>query len=164
MDTTHLLREQQETGLEIQPEEQITQPGHLFWHLLRCQIAGEKDALQALALLKPFFFEKLDKLESAHQKWLLFFALPGALARHSEDAKVSSANLTSMDCQTARISATTLLEATSGDLSFKLSFHISKEDAETGWGIFLRPETNKLTQGCFPSRGCGKILNMTYLK
>jgi hypothetical protein len=46
-----------------------------------------------------------------------------------------------MDCQTAQISATALLEATSGDLSFKLSFHISKDDAEAGWGIFLRPET-----------------------
>jgi hypothetical protein len=142
MDPTHLLREQLATGTTgVQPDEQITLPGHLFWHLLRCQVAEEEDALRALTLLKPFFFEKLDKLESAHQRWLLFFALPGALARHTDDAKVSSANLTSMDCQTARISATTLLEATSGDLSFKLSFHISKEDAEAGWGIFLRPET-----------------------
>ena len=41
MDPTHLLREQLATGpSEFQPEEQITLPGHLFWHLLRCQVAS----------------------------------------------------------------------------------------------------------------------------
>jgi hypothetical protein len=32
-----------------------------------------------------------------------------------------------------------VLEATSGDLSFKLSPHIAKEDS-SGWGIILCPE------------------------
>jgi hypothetical protein len=81
VDPTHLLREQLTAGApELQPQEQITLPGQLFWHLLRCQVAENGDVLNALALLKPFFFEKLDKLESAHQRWLLFFALPGAFA------------------------------------------------------------------------------------
>jgi hypothetical protein len=86
------------------------------------------------------FFDKIEKLERAHQQWLLFFALPGALARHTDDAKLSSTNLKPLDCQTAKISATSALEATSGELSFKLTFHIAKDDSSAGWGIFLRPE------------------------
>jgi hypothetical protein len=103
-------------------------------------VAGNEDAIHALSLFRPFFFDKIDKLERAHQQWLLFFALPAVLARHTDDAKLSSANLNPLDCQTAQISATSALEATSGDLSFTLSFHIAKEDSSAGWGIFLRPE------------------------
>jgi hypothetical protein len=33
-----------------------------------------------------------------------------------------------------------VLEATSGDLSFKLSFHIAKGDLSAGYGILFRPE------------------------
>ena len=140
-DPTHLLREHSETGTPaVTPDEQIAMPGQLFWHLLRCQVAGNEDAIHALSLLRPFFFDKIEKLEQAHQQWLLFFALPGALARHIDDAKLSSANLNPLDSQTAQISATFALEATSGDLSFKLSFHIAKQDSSAGWGIFLHPE------------------------
>jgi hypothetical protein len=142
VDPTHLLRELRvEDAPAVLPDEQITMPCQLFWYLVRCQVIENKNADQALSLLKPFFFDKIEKLERAHQQWLLFFALPGALARHTDDAKLSSTNLKSLDCQTAKIFATSALEASSGELSFKLTFHIAKDDSSVGWGIFLRPES-----------------------
>ena len=87
-DTIHLLREHSETvALAVTPDEQIATPDQLFWHLLGCQVAGNEDAIHALALLRPFFFDKIEKLEQAHQQWLVFFAPPGALARHTDDAR-----------------------------------------------------------------------------
>ena len=133
VDPTHLLRELSVAGAPaVLPDEQITMPCQLFWHLLRGQVAGNEDADQALSLLKPFFFDKIEKLERAHQQWLLFFALPGALARHTDDAKLSSSNLKPLDCQTSKISATFALEAITEELSFDLTFPIAKDDSSAG--------------------------------
>ena len=43
-------------------------------------------------------------------------------------------------CQTAKINANTALEDATGDLSFKVTFNISRDDASNGWGMFLQPE------------------------
>ena len=54
-DPTHLLREHSETvAIAVMPDEQIK----LFWHLLRCQAAGNEDAIHAFSLFRPFFFRQ----------------------------------------------------------------------------------------------------------
>ena len=134
---THLLRSPSE-DTEAHTEE--IPPCQLFWALMMQEVSEEPPLASALEKLRPFLEEKMAKLELQHQRWLLFFALPGALARHSDGGSGGKATLNNLICQTTKINATTALEAATGDLSFKVTFSISKEDASNGWGVFLQPE------------------------
>ena len=54
------------------------------------EVAGEPLLASALEKLRPFLNEKMSKLEIPRQRWLLFFALPGALAKHSDGGNTVS--------------------------------------------------------------------------
>ena len=86
-------------------------PRDLFWTLLLQEAEDDSDVKLALSKLQPFFFNKMSKLEVPHQRWLLFFAPPCALARRSDSGGGNSPTLQTLICQTAKINATVALEA-----------------------------------------------------
>jgi hypothetical protein len=118
----------------VTPDEQITTPGQVFWHLFAMSGGrGTRMPSMPLPCSDHSSSTKSISLNKLLTVRLLFFALPAALACHIDDAKLSSANLNLLDCQKLpNISATSVLEATSGNLSFKLSFHIAKGDLSAG--------------------------------
>ena len=108
-DPTHLLSSH--PGGIKEAEINDVPPRDLFWTLLLQEAEDDSDVKLALSKLQPFFFNKMSKLEVPHQRWLLFFALPGALARHSDSGSGNSPTLQTLICQTAKINATVALEA-----------------------------------------------------
>ena len=119
-DPTHLLREDSAHDT--------------FWKILQQEGASCQSGMEALPKLQPFFIDRMQKLSPCRQA--------GSFSLLSQEQwlgvlKWPSQHLPMLFCQSKRITAMIALEASAGELMFKLSFFVSPEDVANGWGVFL---------------------------
>ena len=127
----------------------VLSPFRLFWALLLQELKALDDPSNTLLCLEELyssFEDKVAKLSEDHQRWLLFFALPGALARHTEDAEAEKRmlRLDPLRCVTKQLPATSTLEASVGNMSFKATLYFPTDIARSGWAIFASDEDSAL--------------------